>query len=483
MKFIDVQRSWVLALACSAGINAPAQTFTNMHNFASQAANPVTYAYTNADGANLYAPLAISGGTLYGVTAGGNTNGLGGLFRINTDGTEFVNLFAFSLTEGGGDNGGFPNGLIVSGNTLYGTTYEGGPAYTGTIFSIGTNGTGLLNLHTFSALGTTTKTNSDGAYPRAGLTQSGGMLYGTTSAGGAYGYGTIFAIGAGATGFTNLFNFALTNGSDPQAALVVSGNTLYGTTYGGGANSNGTIFAINTDGTGFTNLHEFSPLGYPYATNYDGARIQSGLTLAPDGTLYGTAASGGAIGNGYGTIFSIKTNGTGFSNIRSFNYTLGAVPYSTLLLANGLLYGTTTEGGAFAAGTVFSVNTDGSGLTDLYSFPISSYSGAAYTNSTGDEPWAGVVTSGTALFGVTPSGGLGGTGNVYGVTLPGAATMPAPINIQANGSTIMVSWTSSSFTLQATPALGIPFTNVPAATSPYSITPTNSQQYFRLQAN
>jgi uncharacterized repeat protein (TIGR03803 family) len=46
----------------------------------------------------------------------------------------------------------------------------------------------------------------------------------------------------------------LTNsdGEEPRSDLVLSGNTLYGTTPLGGTNGYGVIFSINTDGSGFT---------------------------------------------------------------------------------------------------------------------------------------------------------------------------------------------------------------------------------------
>ena len=54
------------------------------------------------------------------------------------------------------------------------------------------------------------------------------------------------------------------DGAYPHAGLILSGNTLYGTAYGGGSSGNGTVFAVNTDGTGFTNLYSFT--GGPTAT-------------------------------------------------------------------------------------------------------------------------------------------------------------------------------------------------------------------------
>src|SRR5258706_11376860 len=63
--------------------------------------------------------------------------------------------------------------------------------------------------------------------------------------------------------FTTLHRFtgSITNGSDgaiPYAGLISSGNILYGTAFFGGTSENGTVFAVNADGTGYTNLYSFS---------------------------------------------------------------------------------------------------------------------------------------------------------------------------------------------------------------------------------
>jgi uncharacterized repeat protein (TIGR03803 family) len=369
----------------------------------------------------------------------------------------------------------------VSGNVLYGTTRDGGSNFDGTVFALKTDGTGFTNLHVFSAL--VSNTNADGASPEAGLVLSGNTLYGTAYYGGRYGEGTVFAVNTNGTGFTNLFSFNGANGQNPEAALIVSGNTLYGTTYLGGSsgdNTNGTVFAINTDGTGFTNLHSFTALGSLYPTNSDGANPESGLVLSGS-TLYGAAARGGSSGFGYGTIFALNADGTGFTNLFYFDASNGAFPYSDLLLIDNTLYGTTSGGGANFAGTVFKINTDGGGFVDLHDFLGAGYNGSAYTNGTGAEPWAGLVASGSTLFGVTPTGGTGGVGTVYALTLP--ATASIPLNAQLTGGLLVLSWTNTAFSLQGAPNLGSSFIDVPGAGSPYTVFPTNSQQFFRLQAN
>src|SRR5882724_5322017 len=149
----------------------------------------------------------------------------------------------------------------------------------------------FTTLYSFTAISTNASgvyTNSDGANPVAGLITnlSGSTLYGTAAYGGSSGDGTVFAVNTDGTGFTNLHSFAAgsgippvnSDGAYPQAGLILSGNTLYGTARYGGSSGYGTVFAVNTDGSGFTNLHSFTALYL--STNSDGAQPYATLILS-----------------------------------------------------------------------------------------------------------------------------------------------------------------------------------------------------------
>jgi uncharacterized repeat protein (TIGR03803 family) len=217
--------------------------------------------------------------------------------------------------------------------------------------------------------------------------------------------------------FTTLHTFDGNDGATPWASLTSSGNTLYGTTAGKGKWGNGTVFAVNTDGTGFTNLHSFD--GYPS----DGTDPQAGLVLSGN-TLYGTA----------GTVFAINTNGTGFTNLYSFTAT--SDPYYTnsdgdspngLILSGNTLYGTAAYGGRFGNGTVFAVNINGTGFTNLHSFKAlipyytNSFGDVFGTNSDGANPLAGLILSGNTLYGTAWEGGSSGEGTVFAVRTDGTS--------------------------------------------------------------
>jgi len=213
------------------------------------------YSFTGGnDGGSPQAALVQgSDGSFYGTTVWGGTNGGDGtVFKVSTSGA-LTSLYSFT----GGMDGAYPAGLVQrSDGSFYGTTVRGGTnGGDCTVFKVSTNGA-LTSLYSF--------TSSDGGYPQAGLILSGNTLYGTASKRGIWNAGTVFAINTDGTGFTSLHSFTALNnqtnsdGAYPQAGLILSGNTLYGTAALGGNSGAGTVFAINTDGTGFTNLYNFT---------------------------------------------------------------------------------------------------------------------------------------------------------------------------------------------------------------------------------
>jgi len=364
----------------------------------------------------------------------------------------FTTLHSFT----GGSAGALPYaGLIanLSGNTLYGTTYSGGSSGAGTVFAVNNDGTGFTTLHSF--------TGSDGANPAARLILSDTTLYGTANVGGSSGKGMVFAVNTDDTGFTTLHSFTGSDGTWPKG-LILSGNTLYGTTYSGGSSDYGTVFAVNTDGTGFTTLHSFTlGTGGANPVNSDGAHPYGELILAGN-TLYGTAEQGGS--SGYGTVFKLNANGTGFTTLHSFIYISdGAVPDGGLILSGNTLYGTAFAGGSSSRGTVFAVNTDGTGFTNLHSFTASSTnSSGVYTNSDGANPYAGLVLSGHTLYGTTYSGGGSGEGTVFQVntdgtgftTLHSFTAISGSLSTNRDGATPYAGLILSGNTLYGTAAFG-----------------------------
>ena len=391
------------ALAATLGLTfmdwATAQTYTNLYSLKG-----------GSDGATPRAGLILSGDTLFGTTSAGGSSAAGTVFKVNPDGTGFTTLYTFTNRS----DGAGPSGLTLSGSTLYGAA-GGGRLRWGTVFAIKTDGTGFTNLYNFT-------NGNDGSGPNGGLMVSGNTLYGTAAAGGSLVFGTVFQVNTDGTGFKTLHHFAgfPSDGRSPNGALIRSGNRLYGTASSGGKNNNGTAFGINIDGTAFTNLYHFTGKasnGQGYFTNRDGATPLAGLTLSGD-TLYGTAEFGGSVAGG--TLFSVNTDGTGFTTLVTFtsvfgtypNYVnTGYYPNGDLVLSSNVLYGTAQGGGYGQAGTIFSVHTDGTGFLVLHTFPA--LAGADSTNSDGAYPTAGLLVSGNSLYGTASAGGCLGHGSIF----------------------------------------------------------------------
>ena len=125
-----------------------------------------------------------------------------------------------------------------------------------------------------------------GDNPDAGLILSGNTLYGTAS-GGGLGRGTVFAVNTNGMDFTNLYSFRIptTGGMFPDAGLILSGNTLYGTAEYGGVTNNGTVFSLSfkppmTIISAGTNIILTWPTNFS-GFDYTGFTLQSATNLDP----------------------------------------------------------------------------------------------------------------------------------------------------------------------------------------------------------
>jgi uncharacterized repeat protein (TIGR03803 family) len=505
----------IAELAIAPGLQA--QNFKTLYSFTLASGLSSSGYSVNSDGRNPYAGLTISGNTLAGTANSGGDWGWGTVFGINTDGTGFTPFYPFSQETyiGNGistnSDGGNPQAaLVVSGNALYGTASQLGHAGSGTVFALSL-ATGFAVVHSFSTnvlmpnqTNTDYYTNSDGANPEAGLILSGSTLFGTAENGGTNGSGTVFKVNTDGTSFTNLHNFTViphgsvqnSDGAYPLAGLVLSGNALYGTASGGGTNGNGTVFTVSINGTGFTNLHSFSAL--VSGTNSDGANPQAGLVVSGN-TLYGTARGGGT--NGTGTVFSINTNGSGFTTLHSFmagatdpsitsNHAFtnsdGTGPVAGLLLSGNALYGTASGGGTNGDGTVFAVNINGTGFQNLYTFSaVKTNSTGVYTNSDGANPFGGLILSSNILYGTATFGGNNGDGTVFSLLLAGPR-----LSIAHSGTNVILTWptNATSSTLEFATNLVSPTvwnTNLPAPVSlngQFAVTNpiSGTQKFYRL---
>jgi uncharacterized repeat protein (TIGR03803 family) len=190
--------------------------------------------------------LDLSTITLYGITKAGGSNHWGTVYSVTANGSNYMVLHHFNLssTDGAGPLGG----VVLSANALYGTTSLGGNNSAGTVFKINTDGSGFQIIEHFDFAST-------GYSPQGDLLLSGDTLYGTTHAGGANGGGTVYSIDTRGSNFTVLHSFSMpvsagsgaytnSDGGLSVAGLLLADNTLYGTTPYGGSNGVGTAYAI-----------------------------------------------------------------------------------------------------------------------------------------------------------------------------------------------------------------------------------------------
>ncbi len=391
---------------------ACAQVYENIYSFA--AARATDQGNTPNKGSVPVADLVQgSDGSFYGTTSGGGADGVGTVFKMTPAGV-LTTLVEFT-GDGASNKGAYPFAGLVPGSdgNFYGTTALGGASDSGTVFKMTLAGV-LTTLVEFTGNGASNK----GAQPRADLIQgSDGNFYGTTLTGGATGFGTVFKMTPAGV-LTTLVEFtgngATDKGRNPQAGLVQgSDGSFYGTTSQGGAIGFGTIFKMTPAGV-LTTLVEFTGNG---ATN-KGRNPQAGLVQGSDGSFYGTTQSGSA--GGVGTVFKMTPagvlttlvvfTGDGASN-------RGSQPQAGLVQgSDGRFYGTTIFGGVNGVGTVFKMTPAGV-LTTLVEFTGSG------TSSKGSSPAADLVLgSDGSFYGTTFRGGANNAGTVFKMTPAGVLT-------------------------------------------------------------
>src|SRR5271166_1479619 len=161
----------------------------------------------------------------------------------------------YTLVSFNGSNGDFPEGgLIADANgDLFGTTLSGGADGRGTLFEIVNNG--ALAARSYASTPTTLLSLSVSQYLGGNLiADANGDLFGLTWNDGANGDGTVSELAKTASGYasapTTLVSF---NDPDyPSGILVGDANgDLFGTTSQGGADGYGSVFEIAKTASGY----------------------------------------------------------------------------------------------------------------------------------------------------------------------------------------------------------------------------------------
>ena len=391
---------------------------TLMGTVATAQTESVLYRFNFSNGIFPRAGLVVDkAGNLYGTTFEGGSYRGGTVFELSPEtggGWTHSVLHNFSYLDGSANSPTTPLILDAAGN-LYGTTTSGGTFGAGIAFELSPQAGGwtFKRLHAFG-------NGKDGQIPSGGLVlDATGNLYGMTSAGGAYGNGTVFELSPAADGvwterILHHFNRTYTAGWAPYGSLVFdSSGNLYGTTHDGGTYAisgigGGTVFRLTTAAGGgwtYATIHEFG------RAKKGAQRPLAGLTFDAAGNLYGTTEIGGtgACDGGCGTVFELISTASGgriekilhsFNNIPD-----GATPLAPVIVDTaGNVYGTTLNGGPFGGGAVFELTpTEGGGWQENVLQNVG-------------QPYGGLIFDGVGnLYGTTNNGGSG-YGTVFEIT-------------------------------------------------------------------
>ena len=390
-----------LALVAVATPRAHAQTFSVVHNFTG-----------GSDGGNPLGGFTIdAAGNLYGTTDAGGVYGAGTVFKMTHSGSEIV-LYSFT----GGTDGANPGAslLMDAAGNLYGTTFAGGAFGAGTVFTVSPYSGKEKVLYSFTG-------GTDGAGPEAGLAMdAAGFLYGTTTAGGSHGNGTVFRLGVNGGQWREkvLYSFGqLPDGKVPVAGVTLDADgDLYGTTSAGGINNYGIVFRLTrSSAPGWTESSWRESILHNFQNSSDGAVPYAGLIFDQSGNLYGAATEGGTVPNTGGTIFKLTptTSGWTFTVLYSLPGSGISGTFRNLIMdASGSLslYGTTHCDGDNNAGTVYKLTNSGGAwtYTSLHVFTGGSDGLYSFSNL--------VFDANGNLFGTTNLGGAHGSGVVFKIT-------------------------------------------------------------------
>lgn len=250
-----------------------------------------------------------------------------------------------------------------------------------------------------------------------------------------------------ATTYSTVFTFdiSLTSGG-----VVASGNDLYGVITNRSLTVGGAIYRVSQSGGAPETIYQL--------TNDDGYTPIAGLLAGSDGYLYGSTHYAERVStnitNGVGTLFRLRTDGTGFQKLHTFDassttetQTIGNQSVSLVKNADGMfpsyaliedassgyLYGATTVGGSNGTGVVFRIKRDGTEALQVI------------------HEFAALNTDGTSTEGAYPSGPLmlGSDGRLYGATSGGGSNLYTLTTISSSATTVTTKGAGTVFSMNA----------------------------------
>lgn len=302
-------------------------------------------------------------GNLYGTAGGGAYSG-GVAYELSPsqDGSWAITIL---YNFGSGNDGSAPKCNLVfdrAGN-LYGTTEFGGTQNAGTVFkmSLGANGWTETVLYSFTGH----IYGPDGNGPIGGVVMDNqGNLYGATKFGGTNGgYGTVYQLSPSKGGYVErlIHSFNGYDGWELTSGITMdSRNRIYGTTSAGGTVGYGTIFQLSRDTADGWNISVLDSLN-----GSDGSSAVGPPVFDRTGNVYVATQFGGLKTNAGSVLRLSPTVGGPWKEtvLHLFTYPRngddGQSPYAGVIILRGQLFGTTLSGGINDAGTVFTISRAG----------------------------------------------------------------------------------------------------------------------------
>jgi uncharacterized repeat protein (TIGR03803 family) len=249
-----------------------------------------------------------------------------------------------------------------------------------------------------------------------------GNLYGTSVLGGEFGGGTVWQLSPVGDGWVHTVLYSFTgsaDGGEPYKGVTLGPDgSLYGTAVTGGSGSCeggcGVTYKLTKNGDTWTQT-----VIHAFTGGEDGSGPGARVTVDSRGNVYGMTPTGGA--NGLGTIYALHPKANGSYALRVLHAFTGGSDGSSgsagrMVIKGGSLYGAATTGGDNGAGTIFELRQAAGQWTfqTLYSFL-----GAP----DGSFPYGALLFDNAGhISGTTYYGGVNGIGSVYRLTRQGPGT-------------------------------------------------------------
>ncbi|OSZ78449.1 hypothetical protein CAP35_09410 [Chitinophagaceae bacterium IBVUCB1] len=304
---------------------------------------------------------------LWGMSAS-NAASAGVIFKTDSVGNNYTAVYTFSNAQNGKD----PYGSLIQAKDgyLYGMTSSGGLYNYGTIFKLHPASGTYTKIHDFDSL--------NGMTPYGSLCEaSNGKLYGMTYKGGTHtvpnaNRGVLFEYNPTNNLFVKKLEFINKNGGNPYGSLTETTNgVLYGLCSAGGGDATGMMFRYHI------NTNVFDLLGsFIMGPAWSGIHPKGNVLPAANGFMYGLSQYGGAGWSGGGVLFKYDsslilnklTAVHKFSEVMPDSLQGHEVVGSLVQATNGKLYGMTVLGGTDNAGTIFEYDTSTAKHKKLYNF-------------------------------------------------------------------------------------------------------------------